>query len=466
MPKWIHGRAEHLLAKNPSMEKGTAFAIATQQSHALGKSPKGYGTSEGRSEAKAKYDTPKDDKKTANPGSLDTPKLASDAAELAGLGILALPSLDNLQARARAHFAKDKAPHAVERRQFLGEPAHDIMEVGGLGVLAAPYAKKMLLKHGMPNLSALGGLASKAVRDPRMMGAAIGSGGGALLGAAHAPPGHKMRGALVGGLGGAAVGGAIGSMAPAAAAGAAPKMPATRAAIRTTLPAGAVPSAPLTSRVLPNPTQVVSSHISERFGRLSPDLQQGLASSIPPEMARMGMTPQAAMQLAMMGRKGGENASQAIARHVRQVGVPQQAGAGFRAAASDAMTKAAFEVSQYSGTLGPTVGGPYASYIPPFRVPSLKTAGPPSEELAHVQRKQRQDTRWSSLESATKTAMIDELSKLNAVTAVKSPESALEQSQSVGAPKVTAPPGPSIQQVAKPVGFGRPMAGATKSGAI
>lgn len=77
MPAFIHNRAEHILAKNPSMPKSEAFAIATQQSHALGKSPKGYGTAEGRREAKAKYTTPGDDKKTANPGNLESPKMAS-----------------------------------------------------------------------------------------------------------------------------------------------------------------------------------------------------------------------------------------------------------------------------------------------------------------------------------------------------------------------------------------------------
>lgn len=77
MPAWMHQRAEHILTKNPSMPKSEAFAIATQQSHALGKSPKSYGTLEGRETAKAKYDTPKDDKKTANPGNLSSPKMAS-----------------------------------------------------------------------------------------------------------------------------------------------------------------------------------------------------------------------------------------------------------------------------------------------------------------------------------------------------------------------------------------------------
>lgn len=81
MPKWIHERAEHLLAKNPDMKKSTAFAVATQQAESMHKEPKGYGTAEGHRTAKAKYDTPKDDVHAANPGNLETPKLK--AAQLA-----------------------------------------------------------------------------------------------------------------------------------------------------------------------------------------------------------------------------------------------------------------------------------------------------------------------------------------------------------------------------------------------
>ena len=77
MPAWIHDRAQHLLAKNPDMDKSKAFAIATQQGHSLGKTPKKYGTKSGRQEAKAKYDKPKKEYvKTPNPGKLETPKLA------------------------------------------------------------------------------------------------------------------------------------------------------------------------------------------------------------------------------------------------------------------------------------------------------------------------------------------------------------------------------------------------------
>lgn len=75
MPAFIHDRAEHILAKNPKMGKSTAFAVATQQSHALGKSPRGYGTSEGKATAKKKYPSKKSYVKGANPGKLRTPKL-------------------------------------------------------------------------------------------------------------------------------------------------------------------------------------------------------------------------------------------------------------------------------------------------------------------------------------------------------------------------------------------------------
>jgi hypothetical protein len=70
MPQWIHDRARHIQAKNPGMAESTAFAIATQQAHATNQSPKGYGTTAGRKKAKAKYTTPKDDTKTADPGGI------------------------------------------------------------------------------------------------------------------------------------------------------------------------------------------------------------------------------------------------------------------------------------------------------------------------------------------------------------------------------------------------------------
>lgn len=71
MPEWIHNRAMHILAKNPEMGKSQAFAIATQQGHATGHTPKDFGTSKGKHEAKAKYDEPKKSyEQTADAGSV------------------------------------------------------------------------------------------------------------------------------------------------------------------------------------------------------------------------------------------------------------------------------------------------------------------------------------------------------------------------------------------------------------
>ena len=68
MPQWIHDRADHIRAKNPGMPKSESFAIATQQAHAAGKAPKGYGTAEGKRTAKKKYDEgPKSYVQTADP---------------------------------------------------------------------------------------------------------------------------------------------------------------------------------------------------------------------------------------------------------------------------------------------------------------------------------------------------------------------------------------------------------------
>lgn len=78
--------------------------------------------------------------------------------EIAGLGVLAVPSLDTLQAKARARFAGDRSEHAVEKRQLMGEGGHAALEVGGLGLLAAP-AMAHLRKHAFANSGYAGNVA-------------------------------------------------------------------------------------------------------------------------------------------------------------------------------------------------------------------------------------------------------------------------------------------------------------------
>lgn len=52
----------------------------------------------------------------------------------------------------------------------------------------------------------------------------------------------------------------------------------------------------------------------------------------------------------------------------------------------------------------------------------------------------------------------------NKVAAPVTPQGRLSAAMRVGTPRLSAPPGPSIAQVAKPVGYGRPLAGAKKTG--
>lgn len=130
MPAFIHDRAEHLLAKNPKMDKGLAFAIATQQSHALGKSPKKHGTVEGKATALKKYPNKKGYVKGANPGNLRTPRL-----EKRGAGPLDLDVNDLLD------LPKPLGQHAPLPKRIGGRKKALL----AAGALATGYGAKKLV---------------------------------------------------------------------------------------------------------------------------------------------------------------------------------------------------------------------------------------------------------------------------------------------------------------------------------
>lgn len=67
MPAWVHDRAAHIRSKNSDMSESLSWALANQQAHKLGKTPKDYGTAEGKATAKAKYQLPRSEyRKTAD----------------------------------------------------------------------------------------------------------------------------------------------------------------------------------------------------------------------------------------------------------------------------------------------------------------------------------------------------------------------------------------------------------------
>jgi hypothetical protein len=65
--------------------------------------------------------------------------------EVAGLGALAVPSIDNMVAKMRARRSGmvDASGHpteeGIESKRLIKEKWHDPIEAGGLGLLAAPY---------------------------------------------------------------------------------------------------------------------------------------------------------------------------------------------------------------------------------------------------------------------------------------------------------------------------------------
>jgi hypothetical protein len=152
------------------------------------------------------------------------------------------------------------------------------------------------------------------------------------------------------------------------------------------------------------------------------------------EEEKTGMIPSAGQGL-KAAQKSMQPAPQRLVKS-QNIGVPS-----FKMPEPKPLNKIGFAQSAYSGPLSDGNSTKYESYIPPFRNPPVKTAGPPSEDKGKT------------------AAMLDELCKLNNVISV---QGQLTKTKKVGAPKASAPPGPSIQQVAKPVGFGTPIAGATK----
>jgi hypothetical protein len=73
-------------------------------------------------------------------------EVAKHLTELAGLGILAVPSVDELQAHTRAGVAGDYNKEGVKKREFLPALAHPAAEALGLGTLMAPEAQTLIGK--------------------------------------------------------------------------------------------------------------------------------------------------------------------------------------------------------------------------------------------------------------------------------------------------------------------------------
>jgi len=143
--KWIHDRA-HRIMDDGKTPKSIAYAVATQQAHATGKSPKDFKTSKGVHEAKQKYDAPKSEYQ----------KTAGDV-QLAAF----FDELERIE--KEAGWVKNKLVLPLALAGSLGGGAKVVQHMGTSAALKAPTAITMKA----PTVAkGLGGLTQTA-RDVR-----------------------------------------------------------------------------------------------------------------------------------------------------------------------------------------------------------------------------------------------------------------------------------------------------------
>lgn len=383
------------------MEEGLAFALSTQQSHALDKSPKDYGTTEGREKAKQKYKDPKAMKKTAFVEAL--PTLAGLTTGYSPGRSIAGETAAALAPEGRVHRSENLARNAA----VIGAPLGGLVAMGLArkyrlpsrmgnlvsrnfpeGIIAEPEIEQELIRLGIPGVSAIAG----SLAGGGATGAAVG-GIQQLRGPVH----HRRKEAA---LKPSAMWGTIGGAA---------RQPAWRAQ------AGFTPTG------MSTPAQ----KLQKSMGMGKFDSNKGLK---PLDLGKM----QQQAQTAAAG--GGVKMGHVL---VTLMKIAEEEAEKKRDEVEPELAKAAeedgghggFSTNQYSGVMNPP-RLPYASGIPSWREPAVKTLGP------------------------EKTA------------AGLTPMGRLNSARLVGAPKVGPAPGPSIAQIAKPKGFGTPMSGAKKGNNI
>jgi len=121
--KWVHDRAHRIMSEGDTKDeygkkkgKSVAYALAVQQAHSLGKSPKDFRTQHGIHEAKQKYDEPKSEyQKTATAAFFDElEEIEKDAFGLKALGLAAALGTAGMGgAKALPKMVATKAPTAM-----------------------------------------------------------------------------------------------------------------------------------------------------------------------------------------------------------------------------------------------------------------------------------------------------------------------------------------------------------------
>ena len=202
MPKWIHDRAMSLkkdMEKTYGPEKAeqVAFAVATQQAHKLGKSPKTFkskvtgkkerfGTPEGKAVAKAKFDKPKSEyKKTAADSVKEMAEILKEARRIGVSDFLG--GIDPTGGATFQYGMED-----VEDPTQKAHGARALGTAGGLvgGAVVVPASISGLIEGGKGLVQTSGGLGK------RLAGAGRGLVSGAMKPFKQVAGGIKARGVM------------------------------------------------------------------------------------------------------------------------------------------------------------------------------------------------------------------------------------------------------------------------------
>lgn len=424
MPEWIHERAKRLQAKNPDMPEGEAFAIATQQSHALGKSPKGYGTVSGKIEAKKKYDTPKDDQKTASSAMLgafysvvDTDmfrqlmqKLAdiphSDAAYARGID-MAIHNLPEHDYQLLHHVSKQVGLNPNAAYQLLNNSSNDPVAY----MRSTPFAKGFQpsatpMKRTAPDLNLMIHHQEQAELEAENARRAAAQSTPTVARTSHAAPSTPLR---------------------------APR-PAPRPAAQPAVAPAAGPR-PLP----PAPASAPGFAPPPMFGGSAPQ-----TPAAPPSGAAPAARPPVLQ--APRPRTPAPAPAAAAAGAPAAVVAPKPGGV----VGAFAKTQPAMPAINAPGYRTPSMGKSFstmAAKAPTVAAPVMKPLGNLANKatgmLSHIPK----------LSSDMAASMRDELEEILKEAALGLPATKI----------VKGPMGPSIAQIAKPNGFGKPIAGATNT---
>ena len=139
--RWIHDRAHRIMQDSPETPKSVAYAVATQQAHKVGKSPKGFRTPSGVATAKQKMRGPmKEYQKTATiAGFFDEIEKIAAWQKIASTG-MSLEELVKIAEHDQEIYELLKQAGILERMGRGAQKLYHGAQVGAGNLMSGPFA--------------------------------------------------------------------------------------------------------------------------------------------------------------------------------------------------------------------------------------------------------------------------------------------------------------------------------------